>query len=288
MTVFVESSQFKEMLSYQPCVTTGQGKRDMKYNLLDQIKASIGDKWHRIKEGTRQAFDMICFLSAERGFFYASDEYLASHYDISDRTMRTRLSELVALGQVVKVHKRAKKCNGKGKPIYIFVNHPYFIYWTNLLGLKLSDFRTDFHTEKPEITCESKMEEPKKVSTYSLPKNKSISSHQDRNQVDMELKEQFPSIPFEDIKEKLLKDKTAVLDSIKQYSSMLLYRLKNWKPSNPKKQWKTSNRKIIRTELIPEWFDEKPNNAQYVSKPLSADDEAKKIAMQEKLKAFRK
>ena len=65
------------------------------------------------KKGTRQAFDMACFLSTELGFYYASNEYMANHHDISERTMRYRLTELVELGQVVKVHKRAKNVMAK-------------------------------------------------------------------------------------------------------------------------------------------------------------------------------
>jgi hypothetical protein len=166
MTTFVETEQFNKMISYEPFAKTKSEKKKEKYNLLDSIQEALGDKWERLKEGTRQTFDMICFLSAERGFFYASDEYLADQHDISDRTVRNRLKELITLGQVVKVHKRSKKCNGKGKPIYLFVNHPYFKEWINLLGL---DFHTDFHTENAEISWESKVEEQKKVSTYLLP-----------------------------------------------------------------------------------------------------------------------
>jgi hypothetical protein len=121
------------------------------------------------KEGTRQTFDMICFFSAELGFFYAGGEYLAARHNITDRTVRNRLKELQDLGQVIKVHRRAKRCNGKGKPIYLFVNHPYFTYWVQLLGLNIEDFHTDFHTENGETSTGSKSEGTKKVPTYSLP-----------------------------------------------------------------------------------------------------------------------
>lgn len=170
MTYFVETDQFNQMLSYNPYVTTGREKKKIKYSLLDRIQEVLGDKWNRLKEGTRQAFDMICFLGTELGFVYAGDEYLAERHDISDRTVRNRLKELEELGQVIKVHRRAKRCNGRGKPIYLFVNHPYFNDWVRLLGINLEDFHTDFQTENDEIPCESKVEGTKKVSTYSLPK----------------------------------------------------------------------------------------------------------------------
>lgn len=169
MTVFVETDQFKQMISYNPYVTTKQEKRKVKYSLLDGIKEVIGDKWDRFKEGTRQAYDMVCFLSAELGFFYAGDEYLAARHDISSRTIRNRFKELEELGQVIKVHRRAKRCNGKGKPVYLFVGHPYFTYWVNLLGLNLEDFQTDFQTKNEEKPCKSKDEGQKNIPTYSLP-----------------------------------------------------------------------------------------------------------------------
>jgi hypothetical protein len=167
MTYFVETDQFNQMISYNPYVTTKQEKRKVKYSLLDRIQEVLGDKWERLKDGTRQAFDMICFLSTELGFFYASDEYLAERHSISERTVQYRLKELESLGQVVKVYRRAKRCNGRGKPVYLFVNHPYFKYWVELLNI---DFVSDCKTENGEIPCESKVEPMKNIATYSLPK----------------------------------------------------------------------------------------------------------------------
>lgn len=168
MTYFVETVQFKQMISYNPYAADKREKKNVKYDLLDQIKSGIGDKWERLKDGTRQAFDMICFLSAELGFFYASDEYLAERHEISDRTVRNRLAELEKLGQVVKIYRRAKRCNGRGKPVYLFVNHPYFQYWVNLLNIDTS-FLSDFQTENAESSCESKDEQTENFPTYSLP-----------------------------------------------------------------------------------------------------------------------
>lgn len=170
MTYFVETNQFKQMISYSPYVTSSKEKKKVKYSLLDRIQEVLGNKWNRLKEGTRQAFDMICFFSTELGFFYASDEYLAERHDISDRTVRNRLKELEALGQVIKVHRRATRCNGRGKPIYLFVNHPYFAYWVELLGINVENFQTDFQTENAEALCESREEGLKNFSTYCLPK----------------------------------------------------------------------------------------------------------------------
>lgn len=169
------------MISYTPYVTTSKEKKKVKYSLLDRIQEELGDKWNRLKEGTRQAFDMICFLGTELGFFYAGDEYLAERHDISDRTVRNRLKELEELGQVIKVYRRAARCNGRGNPVYLLVNHPYFHYWVELLGINSEDFQTNFQTENGQNHWESREEGAKKISTYSLPslkqENNNISDH---------------------------------------------------------------------------------------------------------------
>jgi DNA-binding Lrp family transcriptional regulator len=180
-TIFVETKQINQMITHSPYATTNSEKKKVKYIMLDSIKEGFGDKWDRLKEGTRQAFDMACFLSAELGFYYAGNEYMANRYDISERTLRYRLKELVELGQAVKVYRRAKRCNGRGKPIYLFVSHPYFTYWAELLGLKIEDCHTDCHIENVETPCESKDEATKKVSTYSLPNLKTNNNHLNTN-----------------------------------------------------------------------------------------------------------
>lgn len=51
----------------------------------------------------------------------------------------------------------------------------------------------------------------------------------------------------------------------------------------------TTNKKPIRTELIPDWFDESSNNSANDNPQANiSEDEAKKRAIEEKLKAFRK
>lgn len=195
MTVFVETDHFKQMISYNPYVTTKQEKRTVKSSLLDGIKEAIGDKWNRLKEGTRQAYDMVCFLSSELGFFYAGDEYLADRHNVSSRTIRNRFKELEESGQVIKVHRRAKRCNGRGKPVYLFVNHPYFTYWVDLLGLNLEDFQTNFQTESEEKSCESKDEGSKNIPTYSLP----FFKQENNNIAAIELLKKYADFKIQDI-----------------------------------------------------------------------------------------
>lgn len=99
--------------------------------------------------------------------------------------------------------------------------------------------------------------ELKNLKELDKTKNKtSSSSSASRNSIDNELKEKYPSAPFEEVKEQLLNDDTAVITTDKQYKSMLEYRLKNWKPSTaatPKPK-QPIQKKPIRTEYLPDWF----------------------------------
>ena len=183
MTVFVESQQFSQMLSYKPFAETKTEKKKVKYSLLDSIQKSLGDKWYRLKEGTRQAFDMVCFFSTELGFFYAGDKYLSKLNGISNRTIQYRLKELVELGLVIKVYRRAKKCNGRGNAVYLFVNHPYFQYWVNFLGLEITNCNTDCETENSEIPSGSKGERAEIFPTYVLPKKQESNIYKQTNKI---------------------------------------------------------------------------------------------------------
>lgn len=75
-----------------------------------------------------------------------------------------------------------------------------------------------------------------------------------RDSINNELKNKYCNVPFEVVKEELLNDPTATINTIKQYKSMLEYRLKNWKhkPTKLTKYYK----KPIRSEMLPDWFDE--------------------------------
>ncbi|MGM0879131.1 MAG: transcriptional regulator, partial [Bacillota bacterium] len=129
------------------------------------IQESFGDKYYRLKEGTKQAIDMMCWFAAERGFVFAGDDYLADRHDISDRTVRNVAKELRKMGRIVTVYRKSTKHNGRGCPIHLFVDHPYFKYWTSFLDWH---FQADFQAENAEIASESKDERQKNVSTFNL------------------------------------------------------------------------------------------------------------------------
>jgi hypothetical protein len=75
--------------------------------------------------------------------------------------------------------------------------------------------------------------------------------------IDKELRALFPQAPFAMIKQELLADETAIIVTLKQYRGLLQYRLKNYRPKQAKPM------KSIRTELLPDWFEEKPQKDQW-------------------------
>lgn len=168
MTVskIVSIATFKQMISYKPYTENQSQQKSMKRQLIKKVIDSYGDTYYRLKEGTRQAIDMMCWLSAERGFVFAGDEYLGGRHDVSDRTIRNVAKSLRKAGIILTVYRSSTKHNGRGCPIHLFVDHPYFNYWTSLLEL---NFQADFQAEKTEIPCESKDQQQKNVSTYDLP-----------------------------------------------------------------------------------------------------------------------
>ncbi|MBT2757897.1 transcriptional regulator [Mesobacillus foraminis] len=167
MTVskIVSNPTFQQMMNYEPCTENEQQQKMMKRQLIKSVIDAYGDTYYRLKEGTRQAIDMMCWLSAERGFVFAGDDYLGDRYDISDRTVRNVAKILRKAGVILTVYRSSTKHNGRGCPIHLFVVHPYFNHWTSLLNL---DFQANFQAEKAETPCESKDEQPKNVSTNDL------------------------------------------------------------------------------------------------------------------------
>jgi len=77
--------------------------------------------------------------------------------------------------------------------------------------------------------------------------------------IEKELRAMFPQAPFDFIKQELLADETAIIITPKQYRGLLQYRLKNYRP----KLKQVTQRKSVRTELLPDWFDDKPQKDQW-------------------------
>ncbi|MCE4093388.1 helix-turn-helix domain-containing protein [Priestia megaterium] len=168
MTVsrIVTHEEFIHMTNYQSYAERAHQKKEMKKILLEKVMKTYGDTFYRLKEGTRKAIDMLCFFATERGFVYASDQYLADRYKVSDRTIRNILAMLRKKGLIITVYRGLSNHNGRGCPMHLFVEHPYFEYWTSYLNLE--NFQADFQTEHTEIPCGSKNSEVEKKPTFYL------------------------------------------------------------------------------------------------------------------------
>ncbi|HWO75583.1 MAG TPA: transcriptional regulator [Bacillus sp. (in: firmicutes)] len=180
----VSNPEFQHMDSSKPYTKNEGQKKTVKNMLLARVKGAYGDTYYNLKQGTRSAIDMMCWFAAERGYVYAGDDYLGERYDIADRTVRRVAKMLRDVGLIVTVYRKAKNNNGRGCPMHLFVDHPYFERWISFLQI---DFRpnvqTDVQTENEEIPCESKDESTKKFPTYDLTLNTFIKHNKRKEDV---------------------------------------------------------------------------------------------------------
>ncbi len=165
-------SEFQKLQHYKPYAVNHSEQQKTKLILFNPIKAAYGDKFYRLKKGTQQSIEMLCWFSAEKGFCFASDDYFAKRFNVTGKTIRNIFKQLRDYGLVYTVYRRSSTQNGLGTPVHLFVKHPYFKQWTELL--QLADFQPDFQPENTEIPCESKADKPGKDSTKYLSFNKKI------------------------------------------------------------------------------------------------------------------
>jgi hypothetical protein len=135
-------------------------------------------------------------------------------------------------------------------------------------------------------------EPPKKL----LKKTKEISSNSisnNRDLIDSKLKAKYEDKPFDEIKMAMLDDVLegkAVIDTDKQYQSLLTYRLKNYKAKKPeaapRKQTAPRTRKATRTELLPDWYD-KPYVEPELTDEQIAENKRKKAEIDAMLAALK-
>lgn len=163
-------NEFQKLQQYKPYAINHAEQQKTKLTLFNPIKAAYGDKFYRLKKGTQQSIEMICWFGAEKGFCFASDDYFSKRFNVTDKTIRNIFKQLRDYGLIYTVYRRSSTQNGLGAPIHLFVKHPYFKQWIKLL--QLAHFQSDFQPEYVEIPCESKNVEPKKDSTKYLSFNK--------------------------------------------------------------------------------------------------------------------
>jgi hypothetical protein len=168
----LSQDEFRVLQNHKPYAINHTQQQKQKLKLLNSVITAYGDKYYRLKEGTRQAIEMICWFAAEKGYCFASDDYFSERFNVTSKTIRNifkffRDSELVQT-----VYRRSATQNGLGAPIHLFVNYPYFEKWSELLNLV--DFQAYFQAKNAETPCESKLEQSKKNSTKYLSFNKNL------------------------------------------------------------------------------------------------------------------
>jgi hypothetical protein len=136
-------------------------------------------------------------------------------------------------------------------------------------GTKTKSFKTNSFKKEKELVS---------LVSSNLPMQKLI---------DETLKNQYPNAPFEEIKELLLSDENAVVTTIKQYQAMLDYRLKSYKSHKQPTRGHFKPKRLVRTEVLPDWFETSHEATEEAENKINEEIEAKKRAIEEKLKAFR-
>ncbi|MGG3448311.1 hypothetical protein [Domibacillus aminovorans] len=170
----ISTEEFKKMMSYEVYAENHKQQQSIKLLLLKSVEEAYGEGYHRLKEGTRNAIDMMCWFSSEQGFFFAKDNYFADRYDVSDKTIRNVAKKLREAGILFTVYRRSSTQNGRSAPIHLFTDHPYFSYWAELLNL--DDFQAHYQAENAEIPCVSKEEDAKNDPNSYLSLNKSFNN----------------------------------------------------------------------------------------------------------------
>lgn len=169
-------NQLNYLTNIPSYVTKRQRKEfnQIKNHLLDEIKKTFGCSWFRMKEGTQKAFDFVCFLSVEKGYFYASASKTADKHGISEKTMYRLLKTLIDEGILTKKNFESSKHNGLGNAVYFFKQHPYFKKYVQILDFNTDENYNESDNEKAEVTvkpCPASDLSDNAPVTYSLPNN---------------------------------------------------------------------------------------------------------------------
>lgn len=167
----ISSKQFDLLKNIGSCIKKeGVNAKKLKYALLDSIEEAMGDTWYNLKKSTRDAIDYVCFLSVERGYFYASPKTIAERYGLSKSTVYEAIKTIRDAGLIFKVNRVSRKQNGLGSPVHIFVGHPNFNSILELLGIEWkANQKADWKAENAENPTESSDTSDSETPTYNLP-----------------------------------------------------------------------------------------------------------------------
>jgi hypothetical protein len=126
-------------------------------------------------------------MATERGFVYASKEWLA-RAGVSTRTIDRVMKFLADQGLVYVAYRRRGAFNLTGKPVFLFRQHPYFAYWIDFLGIDVAaDDVARVDIENSQTTSLASDSAENDDSTYSLPVNHSKDPIKDRSNDDLSL-----------------------------------------------------------------------------------------------------
>jgi len=159
----------------------------------------------------------------------------------------------------------------------------------NFAGLDFQDLKNKTSKagpQKPEILKTKEKKDLKKEKLNK--KNNKLASLDDMNSVDLILKNIFPEVPFDEIKNKLIDDASrdeVLIDTKNRYQGLLNSRIEDWKRSKSQNK-PYSPLKTNRKELLPEWFDDElePNTA---VKQVNEISDEEKAELEELLKSMR-
>lgn len=162
----ISGIEFDYMLRIKPY--EAPDRKAFKHRLLASIEHVFGDRWSNLSYRTREAIEYLCFLSVERGFFYASPEHIAEKSGISKSTIYEALKLMRESGIIYKTNRCSRKQNGLGCAVHFFIEHPYFYQYCQYLGL---DWKADRKAENAEMPCHSREDGVESCPTLSLPNN---------------------------------------------------------------------------------------------------------------------
>lgn len=130
MTVsrIVTTDEFKQMMSYKVYAENYNQQQSLKLQLLKEAEAAYGERYWRLKEGTRKVIDMLCLFGSERGFVFAKDKYLSDRYGVSAKTIRNVTKILREAGVILTVYRQSSTQNCRTAPVHLFTEHPYYKY----------------------------------------------------------------------------------------------------------------------------------------------------------------
>lgn len=126
--LFIEKDEWR-YITKEHKRTLGIDRQKEKLKLLREFKKVIGEKYDRLNDKTKKAFEQIAFLSSDRGLLFASVEYISTKCDINSATIRRYFSEFKKAGIVNVMYTRHKTHNGRGNAIYIFKSHCQYPFW---------------------------------------------------------------------------------------------------------------------------------------------------------------